>query len=399
MKATCVIFIALLFTLKASACDNIRLDKYQEGMKYAKLPVKNMKMTDQKKLGICYAHTANQMIDAKINLDNINKGIHNKVSNTSPLFTAISLERDQWKKDYSASDSFQFEGGLLNYTLLELREIGTCDKRSVDELFNVLQDNFSYSSVLKGMRNFDIKLRDRIEKIDRIDGAIYNQVRSDIYFQAPGSDSIYQNSRSIRDRQDREAWSSFVGKKTVIQQKFEEKLYRYLNSKLGIKLPEKDIFFKNFSVNSLESPKYLSYLLGLACKDSSKKQVPSFDLTTLTRSETKEMTKDISQRLLESNLPVGISYCANFLFKGKRYKKFSHKGSTNTMALEKCSGHASIVIGSRKNRKTNKCELLIRNSWGETCSPYSKDWECEKGQIWVDEETIDYNLKYYSFFN
>lgn len=51
--------------------------------------------------------------------------------------------------------------------------------------------------------------------------------------------------------------------------------------------------------------------------------------------------------------------------------------------------HASTVVGRRANPRTGKCELLIRNTWGEDCKGYRRDLECDRGNIWVDRAELD----------
>jgi len=87
--------------------------------------------------------------------------------------------------------------------------------------------------------------------------------------------------------------------------------------------------------------------------------------------------------------PVFVTYCGDVLAGGRRF--LPAYGSN-------CSGaHASLIIGRRKNPKTQACQYLVRNSWGKTCNNdssnryhYSPDWDCEKdkGDYWIDQDTL-----------
>lgn len=87
--------------------------------------------------------------------------------------------------------------------------------------------------------------------------------------------------------------------------------------------------------------------------------------------------------------PVFISYCADVVPEGRNF--IPAYGAD-------CSGHASLIIGRRKDPKTHACQYLIRNSWGKTCNrdthkshfSYHPDWECvqEKGDYWIDQDTL-----------
>lgn len=83
-----------------------------------------------------------------------------------------------------------------------------------------------------------------------------------------------------------------------------------------------------------------------------------------------------ANELMDSHIPkaFAISYKPEIL-------------SGRTSASPDSYGHASIVIGRRRNPGTKNCEFLIRNSYGTDCTdpfshrPYTS--ECEGGQIWV----------------
>ena len=47
------------------------------------------------------------------------------------------------------------------------------------------------------------------------------------------------------------------------------------------------------------------------------------------------------------------------------------------------NNHASSIVGRRFNKNTKVCEYLVRNSWGEKCDKYSRNYTCEKGNIWI----------------
>ncbi len=60
--------------------------------------------------------------------------------------------------------------------------------------------------------------------------------------------------------------------------------------------------------------------------------------------------------------------------------------------LQDCGNHVSLVVGRRQ--QGGKCQYLVRNTWGTSCSFYKK-WECDKdasgqgtGGFWVDAATL-----------
>jgi hypothetical protein len=107
---------------------------------------------------------------------------------------------------------------------------------------------------------------------------------------------------------------------------------------------------------------------------------------------TSQAVKAINDGLNQDNpQPVAISLCGSFLQKGPAYGEIEVRRVSWSISRQ-CSDdseHAVIVIGRRPNPKTNRCEYLIRNSWGTNWCR-SSPWECDaKGQVWVDGEELD----------
>lgn len=71
-----------------------------------------------------------------------------------------------------------------------------------------------------------------------------------------------------------------------------------------------------------------------------------------------------------------------------------YRGLKNDEATKDCLGHASLVIGRR--RYQGKCQFLIRNTWGTACQKYSKDWDCDHGNVWLDSDEVAANVVYVS---
>ena len=47
--------------------------------------------------------------------------------------------------------------------------------------------------------------------------------------------------------------------------------------------------------------------------------------------------------------------------------------------------HMANIVGRRYNEDKNRCEFLLRNSWGETCYPQYKH-DCDEGYLWIPEQ-------------
>lgn len=56
------------------------------------------------------------------------------------------------------------------------------------------------------------------------------------------------------------------------------------------------------------------------------------------------------------------------------------------------SFHAMTAIGRRWNEEKGSCEYLIRNSYGDKCRGYSKDYECMGGNLWIAKDQLARHL-------
>jgi hypothetical protein len=81
----------------------------------------------------------------------------------------------------------------------------------------------------------------------------------------------------------------------------------------------------------------------------------------------------INQQLDRGNL-VGVDFWTNMQtnFTGK-----------------KTGLHANTVVARRWNSSTNKCEYLMRDSYGNTCDHFDSRLECEAGNVWMPEDIFE----------
>jgi hypothetical protein len=82
--------------------------------------------------------------------------------------------------------------------------------------------------------------------------------------------------------------------------------------------------------------------------------------------------------------PLGVSYCSNILTSNYANELNRRKGKV--FIGPGCHLHSSLIVGQRKRK--NKCQYLIRNTWGDRCR---YPWPClmRNGKahgIWIDAE-------------
>ena len=81
--------------------------------------------------------------------------------------------------------------------------------------------------------------------------------------------------------------------------------------------------------------------------------------------------------------PIAFNHCQQLLF-DRDHNGLGDDGMTNeTWDDDRCAVHASLIIGRRSVGRT--CQFLVRTTFGETCKD-DYDWECERGQLWIDED-------------
>ena len=169
------------------------------------------------------------------------------------------------------------------------------------------------------------------------------------------------------------------------------------------------MFRKYFSLEMLDKPFQLNMIFDSVCPASERLRNNSFSFCkTYDNTEARKtkktypFTEKIIEKLKSNSLPVGISYCSKVLKKGEAYKGLTNKKTGTLSYADDCGSHASLVIGSRWNPDRKSCELLVRNSWGTSCTSYQPhypstkkssqfDVKCEGGNIWVDYKALENN--------
>lgn len=97
-----------------------------------------------------------------------------------------------------------------------------------------------------------------------------------------------------------------------------------------------------------------------------------------TKYKKEDLISSIDQKL-DLKQPSLVTYDTGFLYQDRQF-----------------SPHAVMAVGRRYNPQSKKCEFLIRNSWGESCTPYkgkyAKTSNCDKGHLWVPREELHQNI-------
>lgn len=90
--------------------------------------------------------------------------------------------------------------------------------------------------------------------------------------------------------------------------------------------------------------------------------------------------------VLRLGRPLGVSYRSRMVAPSG-----SRLGIFRRLMSNAFVDHISTVTAQRWNANKNRCEIKVRNSWGQaSCSTYKRGIECDsqEGSFWVDDETF-----------
>lgn len=148
----------------------------------------------------------------------------------------------------------------------------------------------------------------------------------------------------------------------------------HLKSNLNRILKQKNILEASENSNAVD---YLLRVSNFLCKGS-RVYNKSQKLQIISRYDG-DLMNEVDAALNQDNI-VGITYKSGFLVQAVG------------------QSHASTIIGRRW--KKSQCQYLIRNSWGNNCTQYSKYVDqCIDGNVWVAENHIKANLDNIVYIN
>ena len=404
-----IILLIYSFSTIAFICPNIRLDKSFSGNKAKHLTMQSIPVQHQK-LGICYSYAATQLVDAVRAKRQLENGKSSKVSVSSPVFTAM-MSKEDWDKEgvtlkSNGSPHFPFEGGHLCNAFNKVKLTGTCSRKKIEAMFG--ESNLSTDQYFKKLYEIEERLKQKIQD-------------------ARQSNTLYPNSvfvpKTQEDNNLLKSWNIsqpnpfFLNQEQLKQIQScrataMDELFMDFQATFGESFKISYKYFKmNFSPEMFNDPTKLGLIFRTICPSSERDKVNTKSTCSTYKGNILDkyaFTKKILKELESDSLPVGISYCAYTLT-----NKPPFRGITSRIPLtfkkdakgnNKCGNHASLVIGSRWNKKADSCELLVRNTWGTGCSSYKKgypaasdtvkgqDVKCESGNIWIDYKELEKNI-------
>lgn len=314
-----------------TVCTAIRLD--QNDGPFAKIPIYNQALETAQDTNICYAITAAQLIDAyRI------KNRDRREFLTSPFLIALrtriedAVHPDKARnQSYNDLDPITFlvGGGSIAGALSANKNRPACDQNWLENFTKIIHT----SSRAKPADNFLLDL---------------------------ASENAYRLG-------DFKFIESAIKKLEAKCAGHEMKMN--LPSPEELKPPEvsKEAYLE--FIKALESPDLTKEERKKIYEDYQKKFGPKRKM---------QLFGETIHRLLEQSSGVGIGYF---------YKAVERQDNR-----ESAAEHASLIVGRRFNKETQKCEFLVRDSYGPNCQD-SKGQDryhrpCENGSIWVEARSL-----------
>lgn len=307
---------------------------------------------DQGSVGLCYAYSASQMADAW----RFSHGETNYNHRTSPW--VLGMQSSPYSLFTPAG------GGSIDLAINAAREHGSCDKDSFASRLG------QYAGMCPSLGcNEQVIYSRQIETI----GSLYLEYRNywkahaklPLVFVFSAMDINPAEKNGPKDFRDEVATATLT---CALSWGHDARA-----------LPSIDLIQRLLDEGN--PTKLISSVVASECKPPINRTVnlPATETITPDQQKLEEIVKEkFSQK---NPQPMGISYCSRVLLHGK---------STNPN--QPCEDHASLVIGKRTSPE-GTCQVLIRNSWGSGCAPYSPDWECDQGNIWVETDVFSQNLQ------
>ncbi len=336
---------------------------------------------DQDQIGDCYAHAAAQFYDAwRFSQPDNRDQRYDLQSSGFEINQRFKMQRGDE----------EVNGGSLSSVIPMLLEQGTCSSKAVDWPFvkGKTVDNYAtgvmkiYGKLLAAYKQKELELSKR--QFGPL-GSIMHQIAFDRWFESA-------EAKRIKSELFQKELAQGLQQLQALNQKFFKSNFVFNQSPLQHLTDGEDVIgiFDKMGFVKCEQPRVTvathftlknrpSVVPGIIGQPGGGVKL-GYDLTRIHTE---------LDRGRAGAMPIGISYCGNVLKQGRA---FEFKGFSEAI----CGRHASLVVGRRRG-PNNRCQLLIRNSWGHYCgkADYSSDWNCvmdqkgmPTGSVWVDEDIL-----------
>lgn len=362
---SCITFSASAFA--SETCTEVRLDK---------TILKNTPPYDQKNMGVCYAIAAAQAVDAWRSTHSGGK----KIAPASPLHAAIK-HTDGYKKPLidEFANQVELEGEKIQRSERAseyIQQAGSPTPENLVSTYNHLKSEYQFKKeALTRIKQFGYDYGDTEKTLEEL---VLNGTCSQ-----KAVDRIQGRKKKRQLENAVKAYSSI--NQSIKKHKIDQ--YDYCpDDQKDLKNNIRDILSAALEDSKIHIDE-LRQDIAQACAKKEEKIVPRPKVKSISFAETDsdERTQVVHQLLnITRAQPIVVDLCSDIL-ENEEFRDQIHQVGMQT-ACEKSTDHTMLIVGRRLS-KGGKCQFLVRNSWGEKC-PAQYLWECEKGQLWIDEDKL-----------
>ncbi len=302
-------------------------------------PLKNT-VRDQDGIGWCYAYTAADLLSHK----------YGKIVSA---FDVANNYNNEEMRSWLAQDVFgvresEMEDGRIKSAIKHSVDRGVCLER------NVRSSDFNFARTSE--------LVDELKKLEEYKDSFDQSIKSSGHYSSQGSSVNAKKRQLARQKIKHKKIVDFFGDCSQLNGASWRNLFPGITNQQII-----DVLFRSGKTDIINE------MVKEGCRN---KRVVLEDIEVKTTgilfSDSKDHLDVVDEQLNKNNI-VGISYYASIL---------------REPMSEVSGGHGSSIVARRFNKSTNSCDYLVRNSWGEGCSSYSDDYDCEKGHVWIPRNQI-----------
>lgn len=371
------------------------------------------KARDQGDLGVCYAHTAIKVMEAKLKKSNrVPSNFHGSIVAAVVKYEdkkVLQGHRLAYRTEIPPKEIIKhFDGGYFCNFMQQLKKDGLCSEaqveggligdrnkytKAVDSLLRLLEihwmshRDFKKEVALREDVNIDIedihykkieaKIRDlRTPELERLE-AIGDPRAAHLKKQLGISDL---ENLQLREKN----FLSEIADRRVMQS-IRNGLVKQFNLN-SLSCPNdmglEEIMRYIVEIKKLEEPiklldpfLFLNEVVNTFCLQKALLEKEEANTECIEESEKSKFASFISEEFKNGTEagPIPIDFNAKILIQ----KGFRGSPTDNL--------HSALIIGRKKT--STGCSYLIENSWGTTCKE-KYPWECENGDLWIDETDL-----------
>lgn len=305
------------------------LDKKQSECSPVDLRSKLPPVRDQDSIGWCYAFAAADLASFETGKEISAVGMavaFNETKRVQPL-KILGFEYDQKLLPAASLPESQIESGDMESAIRKANEVGYCLESEVPS------DDFGHSELKVSLQNIESLAANNTSTLYPPEGK-------------PSSPQVMNSQRSTA------SLPNTLDPEGLCEPQAATPLTPHMN------------FFEFDQIlQESDSSNIVKKLVERSCQNPLK--------LNLEVESKYDQLADRTHELLNNGQILSFAYDANVL---------------RNLPISDRPTHGSLIVGRRWNQENQKCELLVRNSWGTTCAPYS--YPCEEGNIWIPDHVV-----------